>query len=556
MSWAHWVDKLADEVASLAEAGYVSEPIVLNGGLSVSGLQHVGRLRGEVVLVSAVRSRLEERGFRTEQTLVLYTMDPWKGKPAQLKQFRDLDEARRYVGWPLHRVPDPHGCCESWVEHYWHDFGDYLDEFASDVRVVATDELYSSNERMGEFVRMAVERRGEVVSVLNKYRGRRPLPESWIPFEPVCKRCGRIDSTRCTSVDLRTGSVTYECEHCGHVGEASLRNGKLAWRLEWVGVWYSLNVAFEPYGKDHATPGGSRDSCNELATAVFGLRPPLGTAFEWVGYVRGGKDLGDMGSSDFIGFTPREWVEVAEPEVLRFLYLVSRPMKRIALSLEDVPRYTDQFDRAERVYYCLEEVRDAVLRGLLKRSYELSLLRPPPKEAPFQLSYMHAVALVQTIPEGADALEEAVRRLRMTGRLKGDLDDFSAARVERRLKLAKAWLDKYAPEHYRISILEELRPELVRGAVSEPERIAELLRALRTNLSAAEWTDDGIKRAMLGIPKRKGREEREFFRALYLAFFGKPQGPRIAPYLSMLDRGFVLRRVEETIRALEGRGYE
>jgi hypothetical protein len=33
------------------------------------------------------------------------------------------------VGWPLIRVPDPKGCHSNWVEHYWEDFGGYLDKF-------------------------------------------------------------------------------------------------------------------------------------------------------------------------------------------------------------------------------------------------------------------------------------------------------------------------------------------------------------------------------------------------------------------------------------------
>ena len=540
----HWIDKLSEEIISLVDSEKVKEPIVLNGGLSVSGLQHVGRLRGEIVLVNAIKRLLEERGIKAKQSLVLYTKDPWKGKPTQLSQFSDIEEGKKFVGWPLHMVPDPHGCCESWVEHYWHDFGDYLDEFAEGVEVLKTHDMYTNNERIKEFVKLAVIKRREIITVLNKYRGRKPLPSNWIPFEPVCESCHRIDSTEATDFDLKNYKVTYKCNCCGYQGETRMEQGKLAWRLEWVGVWYALNVTFEPFGKDHAVPGGSRDSCNDLAINVFNLKPPLGTAYEWVGYVKDGKDLGDMGSSDFIGFTPKEWIEVAEPEVLRFLYLLSYPMKRILLGLERIPSYVEQYDKAERVYYGKELVKSSEREKLLKRSFELAQVKPLPKEMPFQLPYLHAVALVQTLPKSGDLVEEAIKRLRATKKISGDLDSESLERIKRRLKLARTWLERHAPEIYQIEVLKELNKDVLEEI---PLNVVGLLKSLYDNLRRVEWRDEEIKEAMIKVPKKKGREEREFFKALYLIYFGKPYGPRIAPYLSMLDKEFVLNRLRKAI---------
>ncbi|MEM4790335.1 MAG: lysine--tRNA ligase, partial [Thermofilum sp.] len=292
----HWVEEVAKSVlARVSEKGSA----VCNGGLSVSGLQHVGRLRGEITIVDTVARLLESWGVEAEHFLTLYTVDAWKGKEAQLKQFPKREEAEQYVGWPLFRVPDPHGCHESWVDHYWEDFGSYLGEFAREVRVVTTRDLYTESDRMRQFVLRAVtELRRPVVEVLNKFRGEKKLRPETIPFQPICEKCGRVDTTETLEVDVKSFRARYVCRSCGHEGWQSLAEGKLNWRVEWVGVWYALGVDFEPYGKDHATPGGSRDSCNELASSVFGFNPPTGLAYEWVGYRVGGKDVGDMGSSD------------------------------------------------------------------------------------------------------------------------------------------------------------------------------------------------------------------------------------------------------------------
>ncbi|HIQ55457.1 MAG TPA: lysine--tRNA ligase, partial [Pyrodictium sp.] len=57
----HWIDVLADWLEQkLRERG--KQEYVFNGGLSVSGLQHVGRLRGEVIIPETLRRILEQRG--------------------------------------------------------------------------------------------------------------------------------------------------------------------------------------------------------------------------------------------------------------------------------------------------------------------------------------------------------------------------------------------------------------------------------------------------------------------------------------------------------------
>ncbi|MEZ0345990.1 MAG: lysine--tRNA ligase [Infirmifilum sp.] len=537
----HWIENVAKEL--LAESRE-KEVVTGNGGLSVSGLQHVGRLRGEITIVDTVLRILRENDKDTRHLLTLYTVDAWKGKEGQLRQFNKPEEARMYIGWPLYKVPDPYGCHESWVDHYWEDFGSYLDRFAEKVEVVTTKELYEKNEKMKKFVLLSVTTlREKVINTLNEYRGEKKLSSDSIPFQPICEKCGRIDTTEAVEVDPQNYRVRYRCKHCGHEGWQSLTAGKLNWRVEWVGVWYSLDVMFEPFGKDHATPGGSRDSCNRLAQNVYGFKPPMGLAYEWVGYRSRGKDLGDMGSSDFIGFSPRSWVEVAEPEVLRFIYLASPPMRRVVLSLEEIPSYYDNFDKAERIFYGIEEGDEDTAK-----SYRLSLIRPPAPRAPFQLRYINAMILAQVLPGGGESIDEVIQRLRETKQLQRELEAWELERIRTRIILAKRWLQKYAPDYYRISIVEKIPVEELKGVMTTSS--ARLLKELALHLKTLEeWSEESIKNAMMSL--KKDQEEKNFFQCLYLAFFGKPNGPRIAPYLAMLNKDFVVKRLEE-VSSLKG----
>ncbi|RLE81413.1 MAG: lysine--tRNA ligase [Thermoprotei archaeon] len=539
----HWAERKAEEVVKTFRE--IRDVLVCNGGLSVSGLQHVGRLRGEVTIVDTVRKILEKRGYEAKHTIVLYTMDAWKGKETQLKQFSDPEEAKAFTGRPLFLVPDPQECHKNWVEHYWENFGNYLQHFALDVEVVSTKELYEKNMRMKEFiVKTLTEKRSEAVRTINKYRGRNPHPEDWIPFNPICEKCLRIDSTVAVSFDEKTGIIEYICKACGNEGRQPLERGKLTWRLEWVGVWYSMGVSFEPYGKDHATPGGSRDSCNDLARNVYRFEPPVGLPYEWVGYSRKGVDVGDMGSSDFIGFTPKDWIEVAEGEVLRYIYLFTQPMKRIVLSLERVPLYVDEYDKAERIYYGLEALRDTEENERISKSYYLAQLREPPSEPPIQLPYLHAVALIQVLPKH-DMVREALKRLEKTGLIKSKITDFELERIKRRLINAQNWIASYAPDRYKISLLPHLTAQVLRSIDRD---VIPLLKELYDKLEELEeWTEDDIKQVMMSI-KRTKHQEREFFKALYLMFFGREYGPRIAPYLSFIDKSWVLNRLREVLK--------
>ena len=536
----HWADALAEYLAERPRGRGV-EKVVVNGGLSVSGLQHVGRLRGEIIIGDVVARLLSEKGFAVEQKLTLYTQDAWKGKASQRRQFPDPEEAKRYTGWPLIQVPDPLGELPSWVDRYWRDFGPYIDDFTwGKVEVVTTTELYRG--RLLEFVKKSIELREEIRQVINKYRGRKPYPEGWIPFEPRCSKCGRIDRTVALEADLENERVHYRCRSCGNTGWAPLWDGKLNWRIEWVGVWWALGVTFEPYGKDHATPGGSRDSANELAEKVYGLTPPEGLPYEWVAMRTPDGREQDMSSSDFIGFTPREWLEVAEPEVFRFLVLRTPPMRKLVVGLHEIPLYYDWYYRAERIYYGRETTGKKQEDLLLSRSYELSYTKTqPPPEQPAQPPYTHLAILAQILPR-EQWRDEAPRRLILSGHLPPEPSRFDLERLERLLPRAYNWAKKYAPQQYRIELLGELPGEILRSIPEEYRRLLAGLGEVLEKLPA--WNEETIKNAMIEYTRGwDAAKRRRFYHYLYLVFLGRESGPRAAPLFSLLPRSMVVERL-------------
>ena len=534
----HWVDDAVEEL--LNYWGKV-ENYVCSCGLSVSGLQHIGRLRGEIILTNTVKEELLKKGVNAEHVLVLYTQDQWKGKPPQVEIFPDKEFAKSLVGHRLIDIPDPFGCHDDWVTHFWEPFGAYLDDFALDVHVVTTTELYR-RESMRAIVKEVFLRSDDVRRIINKYRGRKPHPEGWVPFEPLCNKCKVIGSHRILNVDLNSYRVEYVCGACGDHGWSRIELGKLNWRVEWAALWVALNVKFEPYGKDHATPGGSRDSCVELMREFFNGKPPYGLPYEWVALAYGGKELGDMGSSDFKGITPEDWVSVAEPEVFRYLCLKNKPMKRIIIDPLKIPDYSDIYDHAERVFYGVEDVEQDKERFEIVRSYELAQMGEIPEIMPFQLKYSHAVTLVQVLPKDF-LLQTAIERLKNTGLLVRDLNDFELRRIEGRLRRAENWLKKYVPERVKIRVLTTL-PEDIKKNLTDGQKHA--LKLLAQRLSSKSFTESELEQELYKLAKEEsGLGSRLFFETIYLVLLGRRYGPRLASFITLLDKDWLVQRLKD-----------
>src|SRR5207245_8514213 len=97
---------------------------------------------------------------------------------------------------------------------------------------------------------------------------------------------------------------------------------KLNWRLDWPARWALHGVDVEPYGKEHATKGGSYDTGAEFVRVVFGAEPPVPLAYDTVNLVGDNKK---MSSSLGNLVTPAEALEIMPPEILRFFVLRCLP---------------------------------------------------------------------------------------------------------------------------------------------------------------------------------------------------------------------------------------
>ncbi|MFC6725746.1 lysine--tRNA ligase, partial [Halobium palmae] len=369
--YAFWADRIADEI----EARDPDDPIVIKGGVSPSGIPHLGHFN-EIVRGYFVAEVLRERGREVRQVFTSDDKDALRKVPRKLADSEwnvvglgDVDAGAlgRNLGKPYTDIPDPFGDHDSYGDHFTDLLARSAELVGIPVEMVSTTDLYAEGA-FDDAVRTVFENLDRAREVLATYQDK--VDEDYVPFQVQCEDCGVL-TTNVTGYDVESETVDYVCEGleaggqriegCGHEGTASFRDGKLMWRFEWPAQWAVLGVDFEPFGKDHAE--GSWPSGVDIAENVFGIEPPVPMVYEW--FTLNGEPLS---SSSGNVVTVEEVLDLLEPEVLRYFF-VRNPKRAKDFDVATLDQLVDEFDRFERVYFGEEEEEN--LDRLAERAYPM-----------------------------------------------------------------------------------------------------------------------------------------------------------------------------------------
>lgn len=535
---AHWLDRFVAEVIKSKK-----ENFVISGGMAPSGPIHIGKIRGEVIYPSAIARELKREGKNVNHIVIIYTQDPLKAKE-RLVNRNFIEEWR---GVRILNVPDPWNCHDNWVEHFIEPYYEVADEYGITARPIMTHEVYT-NPKMKEAVKLFIKRRKEARAILNKYKGGK-LEYGWFPARPVCSKCYNVVNTKVLSWIPDKELIKYACPRCGYEGYASLDNVKLEWRSEWTALWYTFDVDIELYGKDHAAAGGSRESCSELYRKLFNRQPPMGFPFEWVSLNIRGRDM-EMSSSGGIAFTVDEWLRIGRAEALKYWYFVMRPMTHLEFDPSITPiALHDEYDRAERIYFGLEEAKIKDKEIDIKRAYELANDNNPPERPPQQVPYIFLAVIAQITPKGPGRIREAILKLKRTGHIKRELENWEMKIIGDLLEKAGYWAEKYAPEKYKLKIPKMISPEIIINLSDiEIEFIKKFINLLK------RWNiNDYVKleAEIYTLIRNSGLSSKKGFRVLYKVLFGRESGPRLAPFLLSLGLDKAINIFESRLNIIE-----
>ena len=525
---AFWAEAVADEI----EAREPEEPIVIKGGVSPSGVAHLGNFN-EIMRGYFVAEVLRDRGFEVRQVFTSDDRDPLRKLPRKLADpdgaivgLGDVDAGAlgRNLGKPYTDIPDPFGESESYAAHFAGLLKADADRLGVPVEMLSNTELYEDGT-FEPVIERVLERADDARAVLSEYQSK--VDGDYVPFNPICSNCGKVTET-VTAVDVDAGTVDYVCtdmtaggdtiEGCGFEGTATFREGKLPWRFEWPAQWQVLGVDFEPFGKDHAE--GSWPSGEEIARTVLGVEPPVPMTYEW--FTLNGEALS---SSSGNVITVPEILELLEPAVLRYFFALD-PRRARDLDVSVLDQLVDDFDRFERAYF--GEVDDESVSAFAERAYPYVVSES--REDRVRLPYTFAAVLGMT-----DDRDLRIEMARNEGYVDDDTPEWAIEAALERVDRARAWAERMDNAYnYR---LQETLP-----AVEFDDDTAAALDDLADFVAAG---NDGaaIQEEIYETARRHGIEVPAFFETGYRLFFDKPEGPRLGEFLGELDAEFVERRL-------------
>ncbi|MEF8783517.1 MAG: lysine--tRNA ligase [Haloarculaceae archaeon] len=527
---AFWADAAADAV----EARDPAEPIVIKGGVSPSGVPHIGHFN-EILRGYFVAEALRDRGHEVRQVFTADDRDALRAVPRTLADLDgnivglgDVDAGAlgRNLGVPYTDIPDPFGCCDSYGDHFTNLLAGHAEAVGVPVEFVSNTDLYEEGA-FESVTRRILERADAARAVLAEYQAK--VDEGYVPFVPQCANCGHL-TEGVTGVDLEAGTVSYVCtdreagdeviEGCGHEGVATLREGKLPWRFEWPAQWGVLDVDFEPFGKDHAE--GSWPSGEAIAERVLGIQPPVPMVYEW--FTLEGEPLSSSAGNVV---TVDEVLDILEPEVFRYFF-AKEPLKQRDFSVEGIDALVDEFDRLERIYFG-EIGAEEHEQELAERAYPA--LVDEVRDGRVRVPYTFAAVLGMT--DDLALREEIARR---EGHIPEDAPEWAVEEALARVERAREWARRTG---------NAFDYELKRGEMPDVDFEEATERALDelADFIAEGHDGDEIQGEIYEAARRHDIPVGEFFAAGYRLFFDDDEGPKLGPFLANLDREFVVDRL-------------
>lgn len=512
----YWLDILAEAI--IAERGD-AENIMVSSGHSPSGEYHFGTAR-EVMTASIVAWAITHHGHKATHMDFVDDFDAFrkvpKGVPAEFDH---------YIGVPLYLVPDPQGDChDSWADHWYDGFLVNLKKAGVEPRVIRAHEVYLSGA-FTPYIEAALENLETIRSIIKEHGGGRELPRDWAPVQ-ILSNANSLREWKYTGWDKSRQVVMYEDAE-GASGEVDYTSGrvKLDWRLDWPARWHMYHVDVEPFGRDHATKGGSYDTGKELVKQIYGGIAPYPVPYEFINPAGDTKKF-SKSSGDVV--TLGDVLDVMPAEILRYFIIRSKPSKTLVYDA-GVGLYTliDEYSKVEEAVHNGEAHEFAhAYAAANSLGGERTITSIP---------FNHLVSTYQAA-QGDEA--EILQMLSRTGfeLIVKEQKDV----LLREIPYVKSWLARYAPESVKFEVQQQL-PHIE----LDPNQ-STFVSVLADRLEKSGKLDGPEMHKVIYEAKEAATiKPVEAFQALYLLILGKMSGPKAGYFLSSLDRQWLIKRLRQ-----------
>ncbi len=508
-----WLDDAVQKLDSKQPQG----ELIVSSGVSPSGPYHIGHLR-ELLTADAIAWGLRQIGRNARHIHFVDDMDGLRKVPAGLPA--DFD---KHIGVPLYLAPAPDGSGRSYSQYYFDEIHEAMGSLGAQMEVVYSHQRYQEGY-FSESIEAAIEQLDEVKAIIEEVSGRQ-LPKHWLPVEVQGDEQVYLNGISLDSIDKE--SKTLSVMHEGTVKTVSYATGKvkLNWRIDWPARWALLPVAAEPFGRDHATKGGSYDTGAALIKKIFNAEPPEPYPYEFINLKGQTKK---MSASEGTGITPLEALQVMPAAALKDFILKDPPRKQLFFDVGQ------GFARGIDEYADMLRENSSPGNDINRANLSLAGTKMPNFST---ISFAHLAVVYQTAQKDDDAainiLVASEDESKILTQQKQILETFP---------LIDVWLSKWAPEKLQFSVQKSL-PSNIRLSEGQREFLAQLADDIaKINVAEdAEWYHKLIyaKKELCDLTPKQS------FEAIYLSILGKDHGPKAGWFLSTFDPGWLSERLKE-----------
>lgn len=505
----HWLNKIVDELITRHPEG----EIIVSSGVSPSGTYHLGTLR-EVLTAEVITLELNRRGRTARHLHIVDDLDVFRKVPANVPA-----EFEQYLGRPLSDIPAPDGSQQSYADYFLADLLTASHTMKLKMDVVRAHEKY----RSGFFkpaIEKSLEHLADIRQILSDVSGSK-LDENWSPIQVI--EDGYLKTRQFKSIDASRGVIVYIDQH-GQEQQTGYAGGevKLNWRIDWPARWWLLNVQAEPFGRDHATKGGSYDTGELIVRKVFSAEPPLPVPYHFINRTGETKKMSKSAGNVI---TASQLLQILPSEIVWYFILRSSPDKQLF------------FDEGETLMKLFDDYAELLVKpGKTDQENQLLelTLNGVDQSTASNIPFSHLVACYQA------SLKDPSRTLELIKRTEhADVAERDSNTIRRELTFIDNWLAQSAPEEIKFDLNEKVEASDFSGQDKQ------FLSSLADKISEAPADADGewFHGRIYELKDSLNIEPKLLFQVLYRVLIGKNSGPRAGWFLSVLDRNWLIKRL-------------
>lgn len=489
--------------------------VLFETGYGPSGLPHIGTF-GEVVRTSYVMNAFNKiaPNIKTKMICVSDDIDALRKVPDNIPN-QELIKAN--LGRPLTSVPDPFNTHQSFGQHMNSRLISFLDSFGFEYEFISATDKYKSgsyNDTMLQVMAKYQELMDLMLPTLGPER-----QKTYSPFMPIDKESGIVIDKGVKSINKEKASVTYY-DLNNQEKEISILDGncKLQWKIDFGARWYSFDVNYEIYGKDHAP----NESIYRKICQILGGKPPINFTYEMFLSNEGEKISKSKGN----GIAIEDWLKYAPQESMS-LFMYQKPKTAKRLYFDVIPKAMDEYIAYSNSYNQLDEAKK--LENPLFHIHSGNV-----NNIDFNINYSLILNLASVCnPENDDILWGFISKYQK------NLHKESSPLLTKMINNAINYYNDFIKSN------KKYRTPNNKEKLALQDLANEIKKADNNIINDASQ----IQTMIFSIGKKHGYEKnmREWFLTLYQILLGQDQGPRMGSFIALYGQDNFLQLIDQKL---------